>query len=141
MQHTHEGKTQTDPVSDPPSEAFFRHARLPQNLGRPPLSHASATGVGSCGDTIEVYLIVDDHTLSDIQYVPHGCIYTTACASAMSRLARGRRLEDALKLTPDDVAAELGGLPADHKHCASLAVNTLGEAIDDYYQKIWRKPR
>jgi nitrogen fixation NifU-like protein len=55
----------------------------------------------------------------------------------MSYLAFGRTLEEALKITPEDVAKELDGLPDDHMHCASLVVNTLGEAIDDFYQKVW----
>jgi hypothetical protein len=49
----------------------------------------------------------------------------------------GKSLEEALCVSPEAVAAELGGLPEDHMHCASLAVNTLGEAIDDYYRQAW----
>jgi len=48
-------------------------------------------------------------------------------------LAQGRSLEEALQLEPEDVAKAFGGLPEDHRHCARLAVNTLGEAIADYY--------
>lgn len=64
--------------------------------------------------------------------------YTLVCASAMSELAKGRNLDQALELEPQDVVAALGGLPQDHLHCARLAVNTLGEAIADYYGKIAR---
>jgi nitrogen fixation NifU-like protein len=62
--------------------------------------------------------------------------YTSiACASAMSELARNCKLEQALEISPQDVEAELGGLPEDHLHCARLAVNTLGEAIADCYRR------
>jgi nitrogen fixation protein NifU and related proteins len=60
-----------------------------------------------------------------------------ACASAMSTLATGCSIEQALKLQPEDVANELGGLPADHLHCARLAINTLGEAIAEHYRKAF----
>ena len=52
----------------------------------------------------------------------------------MSELAKGRDLDQALELGPEEVVAALGGLPKDHMHCARLAVNTLGEAIADYYR-------
>jgi nitrogen fixation NifU-like protein len=52
----------------------------------------------------------------------------------MSVLASGRSVNDALKLQPEDVVEELEGLPDDHLHCARLAVNTLGEAIAEYYR-------
>ena len=83
---------------------------------------------------MDVALRVDDGIITDIRVAPHGCIYTVACASAMSELARGRELDQALELDPQEVVAALGGLPEDHLHCARLAVNTLGEAISDYYR-------
>jgi nitrogen fixation NifU-like protein len=67
-----------------------------------------------------------------IKVFPHGCVYTLVCASAMSELAKGRDLDQALELDPEEVVAALGGLPKDHMYCARLAVNTLGEAIADY---------
>jgi nitrogen fixation NifU-like protein len=86
---------------------------------------------------MEVTLEVTDNTIRRVCHLPRGCVYTVACGSAMSYLVTGRRLEEALALSPDEVAEELGGLPDDHLHCAALAVNTLGEAIDDYYQTVW----
>ena len=119
------------------SDRFIRHANLPMHMGELPGANGKAKGVGTCGDVIEVYLSIHDQQITDIKYTPHGCIYTIACGSAMAHLVYGETLEAALKITPDAVAQELDGLPEDHMHCASLAVNTLGEAIDDFYQKIW----
>ena len=59
----------------------------------------------------------------------------------MCHLVNGKTLEAALTVMPEDVANELAGLPEDHMHCAALAVNTLGEAIDDYYQKVWGREK
>ncbi len=118
-------------------ERFYVHANQPRNMGGIPEAEGKATGVGVCGDSIEIYLSIQNQAIVNIGQIPHGCIYTVACGSAVSQLVSGKSLDDALKVTPEDVAAELGGLPEDHMHCASLAVNTLGEAIDDHYRKIW----
>jgi len=114
---------------------FIRHANMPSNLGTVEAPSGRALGVGQCGDSMEVTLRVTADRISEIQHSPRGCAFTIACASAMTELARGRTLEQALEITPQEVEAELGGLPQDHLHCARLAVNTLGEAIADCYRR------
>jgi len=84
---------------------------------------------------IEVSLRIDRGTIADIKVRPHGCLYTLVCASAMSELAMGRDLDHALELEPYDVAGALGGLPKTTCTGARLAINTLGEAIADYYRR------
>ncbi|MBW1897199.1 MAG: iron-sulfur cluster assembly scaffold protein [Deltaproteobacteria bacterium] len=119
------------------SRRFIGHANSPENFGRLQAPDGSAKGVGACGDSIELFLTVHEDRIKEIKHFPEGCAYTIACGSAVTKLARGQFLNKALELTPEDVARELGGLPEDHKHCAALAVNTLGEALDDYYQQLW----
>jgi nitrogen fixation NifU-like protein len=116
-------------------DRFIRHVNVPSNLGVIELPSGRALGVGQCGDSVEVMLTVIDQRIADIRCRPRGCAFTIACASAMSELARHRTLEEALEISPQDVEAELGGLPEDHLHCARLAVNTLGEAIADCYRQ------
>ena len=124
------------------NEHFIIHANQPRHMGTLSDANGYAKGVGVCGDAIEVYLSITGRKITDIKHAPQGCTYTVACGSAMSHLAYGKTLEEALKITPEDIEKELDGLPEDHMHCASLAVNTLGEAIDDFYQKVWggKKP-
>ena len=119
------------------SDRFIAHANAPQNLG--PLENANGTakGIGHCGDSVEIFLSINGSNIKDVTHVPQGCAYTIACASAVTTLVRGHPVKAALKITPEDVANELGGLPKDHQHCAALAVNTLGEAIEDYYHHVW----
>lgn len=112
---------------------FIRHVNVPSHLGVIEQPAGRAVGVGQCGDSVEITLKVDGERISDIRHMPRGCAFTIACASAVAELARNRLLEQALEITPQDVEAELGGLPEDHLHCARLAVNTLGEAIADCY--------
>jgi nitrogen fixation NifU-like protein len=115
---------------------FIRHVNLPSNLGGIEQPAGRAVGVGQCGDSVEVTLKLNGERISDIRHLPRGCAFTIACASAMTELARSRTLEQALEITPQDVEAELVGLPEDHLHCARLAVNTLGEAIADCYRRL-----
>jgi nitrogen fixation NifU-like protein len=114
---------------------FQAHLDAPCNIGILSSADGQATGVGSCGDSVQVFLKIKEATISEIRCSYKGCQYTLACASAVGKLANGRTLAQALELEPADVIAELGSLPEDHLHCARLAVNTLGEAIDDFYQK------
>jgi nitrogen fixation NifU-like protein len=123
------------PVPGEVGEKFLCLARFPKNIGFLDKPSGKGALVGKCGDSIEVSLRIDTGTIADIKVLPHGCLYTLVCASAMSELAKGRKIDHALELEPRDVASALGGLPEDHLHCARLAVNTLGEAIADYYRK------
>lgn len=113
----------------------MQHLRAPHNIGTLEEADGRATGVGSCGDSVQVYLRVSGGTIREIRCSYQGCQYTLACVSAVGKLVHRRTLTQALQLEPEDVVAELGRLPEDHLHCARLAVNTLGEAIDNYYQK------
>jgi nitrogen fixation protein NifU and related proteins len=123
------------PVPGEVGEQFLCLARSPQNLGFLDNPNGKGAAVGKCGDSMEVSRRIDLGASADIKMLAHGCLYTLVCASAMSQLAKGRDLDHALELEPHDVADSLGGLPEDHLHCARLAVNTLGEAIADYYRR------
>lgn len=117
-------------------EEFLRLARFPKNIGSLDDPSGKGAAVGKCGDAIEVSLRIEREAIIEIKVLPRGCVYTLVCASAMSELAKGRHVDQALHLEPQDVATALGGLPEDHLHCARLAVNTLGEAIADYFSRV-----
>ncbi len=124
------------PLPGQVGEHFLHLARQPQNIGSIENPSGKGHAVGQCGDSVEVFLQITGGAIADIKVAPRGCVYTLVCASAMSELVKGRDLDEALYLEPDEIAAALGGLPDDHMHCARLAVNTLGEAIADHYENI-----
>lgn len=128
-------KRTPEPQVETISQVFLAHAQDPQNMGELTSANGLAVSIGSCGDTLAVQIRVEKDVIEDIRCLPHGCLYTVVCASVMSETVKGRFLEDALKLQPEDIDTLLGGLPSDHLHCARLAVNSLGEAIDDYYRR------
>lgn len=117
------------------SEAFLSHARHPRNMGVIETPDGYGHETGQCGDSIELSLCIENNFIRDIKFAPHGCVFTLVCASAVTDLAKGLNLDQALELEPKDVDTTLGGIPEDHLHCARLAVNTLGTAISDYYAK------
>ena len=117
------------------SEKFKKEFLKPENIGtiKDSDSYVSVTGV--CGDTVEIYLIVRDGKISDIRFMTDGCGATITCASYVTRTAKGKALEEALHIKPEDVDEYFEGLPEEHKHCAKLAVITLTAAIEKYQSK------
>ena len=123
------------PLPGEVGEQFLCLARYSQNIGF--MDNPSGTGaaVGNCGDSIEVTLRIETGDIADIKVLPRGCIYRLVCSSVKRELAKGRDLKQALESEPHDVVNALGGLPEDHLHCGRLAINTLREAIADYYRR------
>jgi nitrogen fixation NifU-like protein len=74
----------------------------------------------------------DRDVITDISWETFGCTAAIATSSMVSDLAKGRTLEEAIALTNQDVATELGGLPPVKMHCSALAADALNEAIHGY---------
>jgi len=118
------------------SEKVMEHFRNPRNVGEIP----NADGVGTvgnpvCGDMMTIYIKVKDNRIKDIKFKTFGCGAAVATSSMITELAKGKTLEDALKITRKDVADSLGGLPPIKMHCSNLAADALHEAINDYHKK------
>ena len=109
-----------------------------ENIGtiENPASHARITGV--CGDTIEMFLSVRDERISDVKFITDGCGFTVACANYVARATKGKSIEEALMIEPDDVDRYFEGLPEENKHCAKLAVMTLHVLLEAYRNKLKR---
>lgn len=86
---------------------------------------------GDCGDTIEMYLSIRGGQIKMITFQVQGCANTVACGNTVSFLMEGRNLSEAWQLTPENVADYLETLPADHFHCAELAVGAFYNALTD----------
>ena len=94
-----------------------------------PDGYGKRTGV--CGDTVEIFLQIREDTIGSFAFLTNGCLNTTACCNAVAHLVEGNSLENAWRLTPEDVVAYLETLPPDHIHCAELAVGALYLALSD----------
>jgi nitrogen fixation NifU-like protein len=104
----------------------------PQNIGKIAGYSTSASITGVCGDTVDMYISISNGIIEDIKFMTDGCGFTTACASYVTRISKGRTIEEALRIKPKDVDAYFGGLPEENKHCSDLAVRTLVCALEKY---------
>jgi len=89
----------------------------------------------NCGDLMSVYIKVKDDRLVDVKFKTFGCGAAIATSSMITELAKGRTIEEALKITRRDVADALDGLPPIKMHCSNLAADALHAAIQDYLKK------
>jgi len=107
----------------------------PKNIGKieNPDSQVSITGV--CGTTVEMCLAIKDGKINDIKFTTDGCGATIACASYVTRTVKGKTVEDAHRMKPEDVDNYFEGLPEESKHCAKLAIDTLKAALNMYENK------
>ena len=90
-----------------------------------------------CGDQMLMVIKVDKTkgVIADCKWKTYGCASAIASTSILSEKVKGMKIEDAYKISPKDIAAELGGLPEHKIHCSVLGDKALRAAIDDYYKR------
>ena len=99
-----------------------------------------ADGVGQLGnpadgDVITIYIKVRDGILTDVKFKTFGCAAAIATSSMVTQMAKGRTIEEARRITKEEVAEALGGLPPGKMDCSNFAPDTLRMAIEDYQNK------
>jgi len=118
------------------SKKVMEHFMNPRNVGV--IENPDGYGkVGNpvCGDVMEIFISVKDDIITDIKFRTFGCGSAIATSSMVTELAKGKHVDEAMKITRGDVATELEGLPAQKMHCSNLAADALHEAIKDYKKK------
>jgi nitrogen fixation NifU-like protein len=118
------------------SDKVMDHFANPRNVG----VLADADGVGQvgnpvCGDMMTFYVKVKDGRLNDIKFQTFGCGAAIAVSSMVSEMALNKTLAEAMAITNEKVAEELGGLPKNKLHCSNLGADALHAAIKDYEDK------
>ena len=123
------------------SEKVMDHFMHPRNVGE--IENPDGVGdVGNpvCGDMMSFYIKVKDNRLVDIKFKTFGCGAAIAVSSIVTEMAMGKTLEEAMTITNQLVAQELGGLPQNKLHCSNLGADALHNAIKDYLAKTGQKP-
>jgi len=118
------------------TDKVMDHFQNPRNVGV--IKEADGTGqVGNpvCGDMMTFTIKVKDNKLEDVKFQTFGCGAAIAVSSIVSEMAMGKTLEEAMKITNESVAKELGGLPKNKLHCSNLGADALHAAIEDYKKK------
>jgi len=118
------------------SQKVIEHFQSPRNVGE----IEDADGVGtvgnpSCGDIMKMFIKVENNIITDVRFQTFGCGAAIATSSITTELVKGKSIDEAIKLTRNDVADALGGLPPIKMHCSNLATDALNAAIEDYRSK------
>ncbi len=119
------------------TEKVLDHFAHPRNMGE----MQDANGVGmvgnaKCGDIMQIFLkISDDGIIEDVSFKTFGCGAAIATSSMATELIKGKRVEEALKLSNAAVVEALEGLPPQKIHCSVLAEEAVKAAIEDYYKR------
>ncbi len=116
------------------SEKVLDHFRNPRNVGtlEGPDVATGRVGNPTCGDIMEVFLRIDRDKITEAKFRTFGCGSAIATTSMTTEMVVGMTLDDAMKLTRNDVADELDGLPPIKMHCSNLAADALHDAITKY---------
>ena len=100
----------------------------------------NADGLGKvgnpkCGDQMTVYIEVKDDKITDASFQTLGCAAAIATSDVVCEMAIGKNIDEALKITQEEMIEKLEKLPAVKVHCSSLAIEGLKKAIDDYKRR------
>lgn len=109
----------------------------PRNVGE--IKDADGVGeVGNvqCGDIMRIYLKIENNIIVDAKFKTFGCGAAIATSSMITEMVKGKTIEEALKISNNNVAEALGGLPPVKMHCSNLAADALNKAIEDYKEKL-----
>ena len=119
------------------SDKVMDHFTNPRNVG----DMEDADGVGqegnpTCGDAMKIYIRVKNDRIVDAKFKTFGCGAAIAVSSMVTEMVKGKTLDEALAISKEAVANELGGLPPQKMHCSMLGSDALKKAIEDYRSKL-----
>jgi len=117
------------------SKTAFEYATNPRNLRAMENADGFACVTGPCGDTMQIWLKINDGSIADTTFKTDGCSNAIASCSMVTEMCKGKIISEAQKIGQQDILAALDGLPEEGKHCALLAENTLKAAIQDYLRR------
>ena len=115
----------------PYSETFKDHLAHPRNAGELADVNAVAEQTNPvCGDRLRLSLRLRGGRIEAVRFLAYGCPPTLACGSLIAEMIEGMKIGDAMKLSRQEIADALGGLPTRKHHAAALAIETLRSAIE-----------
>jgi nitrogen fixation NifU-like protein len=122
------------------TEEALKRFRNPRNAGELKDSNGKGkSGDPECSDVIELYVKFKSNKVADAKFKVFGCPGAVSTTDCFIDMIKGKNIEDALKITEEDIADELGGLPVTHLHCSNLSIEAFKKAVEDYDEKRQEK--
>jgi nitrogen fixation protein NifU and related proteins len=116
-------------------ELGFQRWRDPLYRGTMQAADGHGRLTGSCGDTMDLFLKFENERVREASFLTDGCGASTICGSLAAELALNKTPDELAEVTGEQILGRLGRFPEEDKHCASLAAQTLQEALHDYMKK------
>jgi nitrogen fixation NifU-like protein len=128
-----------DQINKETREAYgqiaFERWLKPLYVGVLPNPEGYGRVIGTCGDTMEIFLRFEEDRVTNATFQTDGCGSSTVCGSFAAEIAHGRSPDEIAEVTGEMILDILSGLPEEKRHCAFLAAETLQEALNDYMRK------
>ena len=122
------------------SEKAIRYLQNDINVGKIENPDAVGDYTGECGDTIRIFLRVNENIIEDAKFIYSGCDGAGTSGSAITELAKGKGFEEAIKLSLGDVLEHLKvgekSLPESKHDCCEIAIRSLRGAIEKYLRDL-----
>ncbi len=117
----------------PYNETVMDHFMHPRNVGEMDNPDVvSEVGSVECGDTMKLYLKIENDRIVDATFQTFGCGAAIASSSMATEMIKGKTVDEALQITNRSVIEALGGLPEAKHHCSVMAENALKAALEEY---------
>jgi nitrogen fixation NifU-like protein len=118
------------------SPIVMDHFKHPRNMGE----MEDPDGMGEaqnpvCGDTMRLFIKVESDRIVDVKFLTFGCSAAIASSSLTTEMMKGKTIDEALRISDEDIVNALGGLPPSKIHCSILAEMTIRAAVEDYRKK------
>ena len=118
------------------NDIVLRYYTNPRNIGE--IEDADGIGIymsDFCGDITKFWIKIKDNKLVDVKYRTQGCAASIACGNILTELIKNKIIEEALRITKEEIVSALNGLPEQKIHCSVLANDSLKDAIRDYLSR------
>jgi nitrogen fixation NifU-like protein len=112
------------------SPELLDHFQNPRNAGQVEAPDATAQLENpACGDVLELTLKLEGKRIADIRFRAKGCVPAMACGSALTELVKGKNLDEARRVSREELVRKVGGLPQASSHASHLAMDTLAALL------------